>query len=150
MTCKAFRFGLLGLLTLLAAGATACSDITGNNEGNFLFDFLPLEYVEGMADSVDVLPAAGGVQVVGVIVLPSTCHGLEGRHTREGRTITMSVITRVINPSCPNNEPDAARYQFVSFGLGNGTVRLRVIHNVAGVGTTTMFDEEVSLTTGGN
>lgn len=122
---------------------SACNDITGN-DGNFVFDALPLDYQSGMVDEAEALPYTRGVQVNGIIVLPSTCYGLEGEHDINRGVITMTVNATPLNSQCPG-VMDAASYRFQTFGLSRGVYRVRVVHHLAGTQSRMILEEDVTI-----
>lgn len=131
------------LISAAVLAATACNDITGN-DGNFVFDALPLDYVSGMVDEAEALPYTRGVQVNGVIVLPSPCHGLEGEHDINRGVITMTVNATPLNSQCPG-VLDAASYRFQTFGLSRGVYRVRVVHHIAGTQSRVILEEDITV-----
>lgn len=134
----------IALFLFVALAATSCNDITGNNDGQFTFDFLPLTWEPSLADSAVAVAGAGTIQVSGVILLPTVCHALEGRHTISGRNITMTVRASRMNPTC-DEEPDAASYRFESYGLDRGTHHLRVQHVIDGGSANIVLEEDIVM-----
>lgn len=134
----------LALFAFVALLATSCNDITGNNDGQFTFDFLPLTWEPTLRDSAIAVAGAGTIQVSGVILLPTVCHSLQGRHNISGSTITMTVRATRMNATCAE-DPDAASYRFESYGLRRGTHHVRVVHVIDNGSPSVVLEEDLVM-----
>jgi hypothetical protein len=126
-----FLAGLLG---------AACEGVLGNDDDNFVFDSIRVEYDSAMVANAEAIATLQNVQIDGLILLPHACHNLGGDYSRDGAQLTLTVIATPTNTTC-TAAITAMQYRLITFGMPRGAYRVRVYHQF-GTGQRTQIAEQ--------
>lgn len=135
---------LIGALCA-SLSASACSDVLSNNDGDFAFEVIPINYDPALTEGVEISVLSRAIQLDGVLVLSNGCHEITGDHRMTGTTIVFTVTARRTNFTCPDVIA-MSQYRAVMLGLSQGTVyHVRVDHQVIGSAARVMAEEDVTV-----
>jgi hypothetical protein len=133
---------LFALCGALVAGG--CNDILGDNDGNFAFQVVPINYDPDLTEGVQISVLLRTIELDGVVVLPSACYDVTGDHRMTDNTVTFTVTARSRGTGCPA-ALQMMQYRAQSLGLSRGTYRMRVIHQLDNGAQRIMAEENVTL-----
>ena len=126
---KLLRLFALGAMLLTAP---ACDSLLGNDDENFSFESVQINYTEGMEDEAEAVGVLRTLRIDGIIILPHPCHELQGELRRFGATYEMTVVADPTNNTGCTAQVQAVQYQGQSFGVPRGVLRVVIYHQIEG------------------
>jgi hypothetical protein len=129
----------------VALGTAACNSITGNNdEDNFVFDSIVINYDSAMVDNAEAFGFIRNLQVDGLWLLPHRCHDIRGDYQRQGGLIVLTVLATPNGVSCPAAIAPL-QYRLSTFGMDPGAYRVRVYHQFSGQTRTLIVEDDLVI-----
>ena len=126
---------------LVAAG---CNDILGDNDGNFAFQVVPINYDPDLTEGVQISVLLRTIELDGILVLPSACYDVTGDHRMTDNTITFTVTARSRGTGC-TAALQMMQYRAQSLGLSRGTYLMRVLHQLDNTTPRIMAEQNITL-----